>query len=367
MTADRRDVTADEVVRRRLAATGLTGPLQEAPADVARRLLAVQSQDVLPSAWSLAQRCAVTEAVVERARAEGELLRTHVLRTTWHDVAAEDLRWLLRLTGPRVQAQVARPLRDEGVDVADLRRARRTFERALPGRHLTRAEAAEVLVFAGVTTSTRGLVFLLMHLELDGLLCSGVRRGKDQTYALLDERVPAAVELPHEQAVAALVLRFLTGHGPAAVKDITWWSSLLARDVRAALAELGDAVHRELVDDLELWSAVDAPATAGPGGVQLVQLYDELLVAFTASKHLHDSGRVSSAHALPHLAVVLEDGRVVGSWRRLVHRGEVVVETALLRPVDPQALSAAAQAYGRFLGLPARVRLVTDQLATGQF
>jgi hypothetical protein len=244
----------------------------------------VQSQDVQPSAWSVAQRTLDgTEAAVERARADGRLLRTHVLRTTWHDVAGQDLRWLLRLTGPRVLASTRGVRRELALDDDLLGTARRAVEAALTARGaLPRAELRTVLAAEGLELDGRALGHVLMHLELTGLLCSGPRQGARQTSALLDERVPPAPELDHDAAVAELVRRFLAGHGPAAVQDLAWWSSLLVSDVRAALAALGDAVVRDVVDGLELWSAADAPRGVRDTGVLLVQLYDEHLVAFTA-------------------------------------------------------------------------------------
>ena len=342
------------MVGRRLAANGLAGPRRGSPVEVVRHLLAVQSQDVHPSAWSIGQRCGATEAQVQRARAEGELLRTHVLRTTWHDVAPEDLRWLLRLTGGRVLASIARARADEGLTDEVLATARRSLDAALPGRQLTRPQVGALLHGQGLELGTRALAFLLMQLELEGQLCSGPPAGRAQTYALLDERVPETQDHDPAEATAELVLRFLRGHGPATVKDLAWWSSLLVRDLRGALADLGDAVRREQVDGLELWSAADAPPPGAPTGAQLVQAYDEHLVAFPQSKALVDPTRVTASRNGPFLAVVLQDGRVAGSWRRLPRADRVVVEARLVRPVT--GLQEAAEAYGAFVGLPVELR-----------
>ena len=345
---------AREVVGRRLAANGLAGPGRPAPEDVVRHLLAVQSQDVQPSAWSVAQRGPAHERVVEAARADGRVLRTHVLRPTWHDVAAPDVRWLLRLTGPRVQQATAGRRRDLGVDDDVLRRARTALERTLPGRHLHRAEVKAVLAEAGLPLEGQALPHCLLHLELDGLLCSGVRDGARQTWALLDERVPAAPPLAQDEAVAELVLRFLLGHGPATVQDLAWWSSLRVRDLRTALADLGDSVWCDDVDGLSLWAARDAPPAAS-AGVRLVQLYDEHLVAFTQSKPLSDPSRFAAVRDRPFSGVVLDDGFVAGSWGRTVGRSGVVVEVAPLRPLDVDGLQAEVAAYGRFLEVDAEL------------
>jgi hypothetical protein len=350
-------VDAREVVLRRLTASGLTGPPRPSPEQVVGHLLAVQSQDVQPSSWSVAQRTeGATDAVVTQARDDGRLLRTHVLRTTWHDVGRQDLRWLLALTAPRVRQLAAGARRQLGLDDELLATARRAVEPAVTGRALTRAQLAKVLADAGLRLDARALGYVLMLLELDAVVCSGVRERHLHTYALLDERVPPA-PAPDEPAVE-LARRFLRGHGPATVQDLAWWSSLRVTDLRRALTALGDEVRRDDVDSLELWSPADAPPPAPPPGLQLVQAYDEHLVAFTASKHLTDPGRVVGRRERPYMGVVLLDGVVAGSWGRTATAAGVTVRvTPMQAPLDGAGLQAAAQAYGDFLGLPATVVL----------
>ena len=348
---------AQEVVLRRLAAAGLTGPLRPAPEQVVGDLLAVQSQDVQPSSWSVAQRTeGGTDALVTRARDDGRVLRTHVLRTTWHDVRPHDLPWLLALTAARVRQQVARARRDLGLDDEVVATARRAVEPAVTGRALTRAQVAEVVAGAGLVLDARGLGHLLMLLELDAVVVSGVRDGSSHTYARFDERVPPAPG--PDDPVAELVRRFLRGHGPATVKDLSWWASLRVSDLRRAVADLGDELRRDVVDGLELWSPADAPDPPPAPGVQLVQAYDEHLVAYTESKHLSDPGRAVGRRERPYMGVVLVDGVVAGSWGRTATASGVTVRvTPLDGPVDEAGLRAAADAYGAFVERPARLVL----------
>jgi hypothetical protein len=350
-------VDVREVVLRRLAASGLTGPLRPSPDQVVGHLLAVQSQDVQPSSWSVAQRTeGGTDAVVTQARDDGRLLRTHVLRTTWHDVRPDDLRWLLALTAPRVRQQAAAARRQLGLDDEVLATARRTVEPAVVGRALTRPQVARVLADAGLVLDARALGYVLMLLELDAVVCSGVRERHLHTYALLDERVPPA-RAP-DDPTTELARRFLRGHGPATVKDLAWWSSLRVSDLRRALAALGDELRRDEVDGLELWSPADAPTPPPAPGVQLVQAYDEHLVAFTESKHLTDPGRVVGRRERPYMGVVLVHGVVAGSWGRTATAAGVTVRvTPLAGPLDDEGLRAAADAYGAFVGLPATLVL----------
>ena len=346
-----------EVLDRRAAAGHLTGPPLPGPVEVVRHLLAVQSQDVQPSAWSVGMRCGAAAPEVDDPRADGRLVRTHVLRTTWHDVAAEDLRWLLRLTGPRVRRQLVRARREHGLDDEVLRRARQVVGAALAAEHLTRPQLGALLGAAGLPATGPPLAHLLMQLELDGLLCSGPPQGRRQAYALLDERVPPAPEVPYEQAVADLALRFLRGHGPTSVADLAWWASLTGGDLRRALAALGDAVVREDLDGRELWSAADAAPPQRQVGARLLPTYDEHLVAFPATRDVVDPDRVVHGRIA---AAVLQDGRVVGTWTRELRPRSVTVRVRPAQDVDVAALEDAVQAYGAFVGLPAELVLVLE-------
>ena len=147
-----------------------------------------------PAKWSVGSRAQrATDADIERAFDAGEILRTHVLRPTWHFVLPADIRWLLTATAPRVQARCAYRYRQLGLDAATLRRGDEALAAALRGgADLTRAEAAAVLAAAGIDAAGQRLPYLLMHAELEAVVCSGPRKGKQHTWALLEERAPQA-------------------------------------------------------------------------------------------------------------------------------------------------------------------------------
>ncbi|HYN36580.1 MAG TPA: crosslink repair DNA glycosylase YcaQ family protein, partial [Actinomycetota bacterium] len=92
----------EEIVLQRMRNTGLSGPPSKDWQNVVRRFGAMQAQDYGPAKWSLGQRNrGITDEEMDRALDEGSILRTHVLRPTWHFVLPEDIRWLLELTRPR--------------------------------------------------------------------------------------------------------------------------------------------------------------------------------------------------------------------------------------------------------------------------
>jgi len=186
--------TAESIVRRRLRAQRLTGALCATPEEAVGRLLGVQAQDYGPATWAVGARVTgATEAAFEAAFGAGRILRTHVLRPTWHFVLPADLRWLLTATAPRIRARDRRRYVELGLDEATLRRAHEILHAALRGGHaLTRADLKAELAGSGVSPEGQRLPYLLMSAELDALICSGPRRGKQQTYMLLGERAPEA-------------------------------------------------------------------------------------------------------------------------------------------------------------------------------
>jgi Winged helix DNA-binding domain len=358
----------EQLTRRRMHSLRLEGAPLETPQEVVGWLGAVQSQEYGPAKWAVGQRTGGDgDAVVDRALADGTILRTHVLRPTWHFVLPAEIRWLLALTAPRVHALNAYHYRQLGLDGRLRERCNAVLAGALRGgNQLTRAQLAAALADGGVEADGPRLAYVLMHAELEGLVCSGVPVGRQQTYALLDERVPAAGRLSREEALAELTLRYFTSHGPATAKDFQWWSSLTAADVRHGLELVAPRLEREELDGVTYWSAGSPPPpTAASPAVHLLQAYDEYIVGYSQSKYLLDLSGV--ARSLRERAVfnhvVILDGQVAGHWRRTIGRDSVAVEVALYQPFDDarmQALQAAADRHGAFLGLPATV--VTTRL-----
>jgi Winged helix DNA-binding domain len=350
----------------RLHSLRLSGAPLRAPEDAVGWLGAVQSQDYGPAKWSVAQRTSGTsDAALDQAFADGAILRTHVLRPTWHFVAPADIRWMLELTAPRVHALSAYQYRQLGLDDAVRQKANALLVGALQGgAQRTRKELAALLEGAGVALGGFRLGYLLMNAELAGLVCSGALRGRQHTYALLEERAPPARRLDRDEALAALTLRYYTSHGPATVKDFGWWSSLTAADIRDGLAMAASRLEQEVVDGVTYWFAPPAPGRAATSPtVHLLQGYDEYIVGYSQSRSvLNLAGRTLPARPVFNGVVIL-DGQLAGHWKRTQRRDAVAFEVALYEPFDDaraRALRAAADRQGEFLGVPAAV--VTTQI-----
>jgi hypothetical protein len=358
-------VSPADLIRRRLANQRLSRSDDATPADVVGWLGAVQAQDYPAARWALGLRAnGVTDADVERAFNEGTILRTHVLRPTWHFVTPRDIRWLLGLTGPRVLALNAYWCRKNGLDRKTLTRARGVLERTLrDGAYRTRSELAAVLDRAGIAAQGQRLAYVMMDAELEQVVCSGPRRGKQFTYALLDERGPKARVLQTDEALGEITRRFFTSHGPATVKDFAWWSGLTVTDVRRGIEIAGRSVVRESMADLTYWhGGRDGTLPRAAPSAHLLPNYDEYLIAYK------DRGEVvaaadavrwgSGVNAFAHWLVI--DGRFAGIWRRVERPtgiGVTVVPFRQLTVANERALASAVRRYSRVLNAPVKLSM----------
>jgi hypothetical protein len=347
-----------DITRWRLRNQRLAGGRFTRPEEVVSWLGAVQAQEYADSKWALSLRCRrATDAAIERALTHGTILRTHVLRPTWHLVAAADIRWLLALTGPRVAARMAPYNRRLELDAATFRRSERAIVGALRGGvQLTRQELKAVLQSAGITAGTvQRLAHLVMQAEIDSIICSGARRGTQATYALLDERVPPTPGRSRDDALAELTRRYFTSHGPAQLADYVWWSGLTTVDARNGLHMVGGELIRDVVDGKTYWFSKAPRAPDARATVYLLGLYDEYLIAYKDRSAVLDQRRWAQMVRDPFSAAIVVNGRVAGGWRRRVSANGIRIT---IRPIgrlgsaDAAAAAAAAHAYAEFFGLP---------------
>jgi hypothetical protein len=310
----------------------------------------------------------LTDADVDRAFDTGAILRTHILRPTWHFVAPADIRWMLALTSPRILAGNRHYCRKNGLDEKVLARARRVLERALTGgRFMTRTALGVVLARAGIAGDGQRLAYLVMDAELQQVICSGPRQGKQFTYALLEERAPRARALDGDEALAELAKRYFASHGPATVRDFVWWSGLTVKQAKTGLETLGRAAVSDTLNGLTYWSVPSAASAgtrprAGAPIVHLLPNYDELMNALRDRSLFLDPSGPPPAGAFvgfPHQLAI--DGALRGAWRRTVTGRAVTIEVRPFRPLsrnEKPALADAVARYGTFISLPAALEIV---------
>jgi winged helix DNA-binding protein len=347
----------------------LAGKRFESAEEVVGWLGAVQSQEYPLARWSVGMRTrGLKEKDVEEAVAKGRILRTHVLRPTWHFILPRDIRWVMQLTAPRIVA-VARRQRDLGLDARQLSRAFDLIAKALAdGEHLTRRELGAAIERGGISVDGQRLAFIVMGAENELLVASGKPKGANQTYALLDEKAPVrgkAAQFDREHALANLALRYFTGHGPATVGDFTWWSSLTVGDARRGIAANEAALEKLTVEGTDYWWAgdtADGPDDRSPT-VHLLQGYDEYIVGHRAPRDPINIERLASPSMLtrpPYLHALILDGQGTGFWRREPTKDGFAVEMKLLRDLstrEKSALEKAVERYARFVGRRVSLRM----------
>ena len=355
----------DDIAHARLANQRLTETTFTTTAEVVAWLVAVQAQEYAGAKAALGLRArGLDDATVEQAFAAGEILRTHVLRPTWHFVASADIRWLLKLTAPRVHQVNGSMYRRLELDEATLRRCAEVIAGALHGgRALTRDQLKEQLERAGIATpggpdrNGQRLAYIVMWAELEGLIASGPRLGKQFSYMLLDERAPAGGPFDRDAALAELAGRYVSSHGPATAADLANWSGLTLTDARRGIAAVRPGLLSEAVEGQTYWFVnAPLPPPAPSPTAYLLSIYDETIIGYkdrSAIVSAEDGARLGTmGNALQNVMVI--DGRIVGTWRRTFGKDTLGVELNPFRALsdaERAAITLAQEQLGKFYGL----------------
>lgn len=312
----------------RLQSHQLDRPLFNTPKELVQWMGAIQAQEYNMAKWAVGIRLAsATLADVERALREGEILRTHVMRPTWHFIASEDIRWMLRLTGARIKAaneQYAKSINLE-IEPKEFSKFNELAVRILEGgRSLTRDELGEAMGRAGSPVDTYRLRRCIMCAEADGILCSGADKGTKQTYALLEERAPAVADLHRDEALALLASRYFKSHSPAGLNDFVWWSGLTTGEARKAIDFINAELIKEKTETQELYvheTYRDTATTANT--LHLLPSYDEYLISYKERTTVLAAEHHSKAFNRWGIfyPVVAYKGRIAGNWKKPAKKG----------------------------------------------
>jgi len=355
-------ITGADIAHQRLHNQHLSATTLKSLKEVVGYLGAVQAQDYAGAKWAIGQRIPnATDAAIDRSFNEGEILRTHVMRPTWHFVTPADIRWILELTAPRVHAANAYMYRKLELNDAIFKRSNAVLAKALQGgMQLTRTELASAFKKAGIIADGLRLGYFMMYAELEGLICSGGRRGKQFTYALLEERVPQVRALKRAEALAELTRRYFRSRGPATLQDFVWWSGLTMADARNGIEMVKSQFVNEMLEGQAYWFSSPgspAPFREKSPKAYLLPNYDEYFIGFKDRSAIGEVARRSnlpenSPSLLAHIIIL--DGQVVGGWKRTLKKNVVIIELNLITDLtraENRAIADAANRYGKFLGL----------------
>jgi winged helix DNA-binding protein len=348
-------VNSADIRNLRLQNQKLINPSFNDAASVVGWLGAVQAQDYSAAKWAIGLRIkSALETDIEEAFNQGKILRTHIMRPTWHFVLPDDIRWMLALTTPRVKKILGSYDRRLELDEKLVTRCKKILTKALQGgKHLTRTELADELAKNKIAARTQRLAHILAYAELDAILCSGPRRGKQFTYALLDERVPNARPINRDEALAKLAQKYFISHGPAQIKDFSWWSGLSTKDSNEAVAMIKSKLIQEAVNDKTYWMTANSGTEQLGTNAFLLSIYDEYTIAYRDRSDLSHEGYFEKIIRMGNAftAVVIIDGQIAGTWKRKMNKGKLEVSTNLFRKLNQaerKALQHMENSYLRF-------------------
>jgi len=345
---DSRDIAQLRLHNQRLAGTEFTTPQQ-----VVKWMGCIQAQDYGMAKWAVGCRLQhSTAAAIEQDFNEGKILRTHVLRPTWHFICPDDIRWMLKLSAPRIRAFTRPYHRQLDIDAALLRKSKKVLVKALDQhKKLTRPQLTEILKKEKIDTSDTRVGHLLMDAELDALICSAGRIGRQFAYGLLDEQAPKSFQYNDEEAIARLAEIYFPSRGPATVQDFAWWAGLTLTDARKGLEAYKHNLHSTSLNELEYWFATPPAADIVTPATYLLPAFDEFTVAYKYRDDVLDPQfGPSSFYGLK--PIIVHNGRVVGTWMRTEKKGAVKMETAAFRPgkgAPARAVSRVTQKYIDFI------------------
>jgi hypothetical protein len=321
--------------------------------DIASRMGAIQAQDFNMSRWAYGIRLSDSRVTdINNAIDSGEIIRSHLLRPTWHFVSSDDIYWILELTAPQINASAKSREKQLGLDDAVFRKSNSVLVKSLRGgNHLTRPEIITNLKKAGIDVDDNRASHLLLRAETEGIICSGKLSDSKQTYTLLEEWIPRTKTLNRDEALKELALRYFTSHGPATLHDFNWWSGLNVRDSRQALESVKSELCSEVIESNTYWFAgTSEKSKPRAGEIFLLPAYDEFIISYrdrTASLKLVNHKKAVSDNGIFY-PVIIRDGQVTGTWKHKVKGDLVFFEAKIFENSDFEINENSLKAFDQF-------------------
>ncbi len=325
--------------------------------DIVQWMGAIQSQDYAMSLWAIGIRLGnSTSKQIQNVIDKGIIIRTHVLRPTWHLIPSADIYWMLDLTAPRIKAQIKTRQRSLGLTAEILNKTYSIIEKELSGnRHLTREELILHFNNANIATNENRASQIFVSAELDGLICSGPLIKNKQSFTLLEERVPNKIRLSKEESLKKLAEIYFKSHGPATIKDFAWWSGLSLTEARNGQNAIQALLTKSVVDNKEYWCSNPSSISANiDPSVHLLPAFDEYLISYTdrsATIPTHYQKMTFTSNGIFKPIIVI-NGQVVGIWKRTIKKDKIILETQFIKALTKKnklLIDKAVLDFGHFL------------------
>jgi hypothetical protein len=354
-------MTTAQLIRLRLYHQQITHTTFKEPQELVAWFGAMQAQDFAAAKWAVATRLkGKNDHDIQDAIANKQIVRTWSLRGTWQFMSANDVRWILKLIGPRLGKIYASHFRSLSLDKTALAKSQKVIARILGGgKTLTRNEIKPGLEKQGISTEGLRLNFIFLRAALDGLICSGPRRGKEFTFVLMDEWIGKIPEVDSEEALHRLTIKYFQSHSPATIHDFAWWSGLTIAEVKKGIEMVRPSVQQVEIGKQTYWMVKNVddslPKTSG---VYLLPAFDEYLVGYKDRSAVLDpeyNNEIYGAGNGIFNPVIIINGKVAGTWKRIVKPKSVRVEMKPFLPLSAtqeRAVKTRVKQFGKFLELP---------------
>ena len=355
----------DEIALLRLENQQIAAPVLKTVNEVVRWLGAVQAQDYNMSEWAVGVRLPGSTAnTIKSAINSGEIIRTHVLRPTWHLVSSGDIYWMLELSAPQIKGLSRSRDRELGLSETAFYRSNSIIEKALrDNQHLTREELVKLLAAAGFSNDNNRVAHLLMRAEIEGIIASGSIKNGKQTYALLAERVPDKKTMNREEAVIELARRYFTSHGPATLRDFIWWSGLPVKDCRQVIEELKNSFDSvKIGDETYIFAPFITFSRSEKNHVVALPAFDEFIISYknrTASLPFENHTKTVFINGI-FRPVIIHKGKVIGIWKRTVIKEKVNLTSEFFGTVTvsvKKLIAANFSSFAQFIGKKPKIEL----------
>jgi len=346
-----------EIANSRLISQQIAGTKFKTAKQIVSWMGAMQAQDYAMVKWALGVRLPnSTEQTIQAAVDKGEIIRTHLLRPTWHLVSADDIYWMLELTAPQFKIPFKSRHKELGITSAILTKSNSILEKALRGgRHLIREEILAEYTKAKIATDENRASHLLGWAESEGIICSGAEKNGKQTYALLEERVPKTPSLTKEETLAKLAKRYFTSHCPATLQDFIWWSGLSAGDARLALELVKSDFTLETFDsNTYLLPHSFSSIKTEQESTYLLPAFDEFVISYkdrSAILPFENQKQTISSNGI-FWPIVVVNGQVKGTWKRTIKKDKVILEVQLFIKLTKSlknSIEKASEQFGNYL------------------
>ncbi|WP_435355389.1 winged helix DNA-binding domain-containing protein [Emticicia sp. SJ17W-69] len=317
-----------EIIQLRLFNQGLSEPFFDKPDEVIAHFGAMQAQDYSMALWAVGLRMKNANRTFVGSQIDsGSIIRTHILRPTWHLVHQKDIQWMMELSAPNVKKATQYIDKKEGLTDDFFLKAWKIIEQQFKeADNLSKEDMMFCLLKNHIVVSNLLATQIIIRAELEMFLCNGYKKG---TYTLFEKRVPPSNKISKTEAIIKLTQIYFQSRGPATIKDFIWWSGLSTTDAKIGMAELSKKLNSFIHNELKYYYFEPKNSIAERSVFALLPCYDEYTVSYSESRCIvlpnnADSSETGNGIFKP---ILLSENEIIGTWRKSKKSPFVEIQT----------------------------------------